>query len=179
MLERLTFMPGSQTAQSSSAAPDSARRIEITAAQAKQHGLSPRRIALDLGAAGLSPSILDEPGRYFHLSGPPGGPLGFELREQPPRSERALIAAVQAKHRIEQKDLSSVGTVQIQGKPWRAIAFVAGEGFSRSIHWVADRDGLTLHAFIDWRDKPLPTDAIARWTTTRPFDHLLRTLEIN
>ena len=162
----------------SSAAPRSAQRLEITAAQAKQHGLAPRRITLDLGASGLSPSILDEPGRYFHVSGPPGGPLGLELREQPARSERALIASIRAAHRIEEKDLSPVGTLQIQGKPWRAIAFVAGEGFSRSIHWVADRDGLTLHAFVDWRDEPLPADAIGRLTATRPFDHLLRTLEI-
>lgn len=178
VLDRLTLMPGALGGKSPSAAPVAAQRLEITAAQARQHGLAPRRIALDLGASGMSGSILNEPGRYFHLSGPPGGPLGLELREQAARPERELVASIRANHRIDEKDLSKVGTIEIQGKPWRVIAFVAGEGFSRSIHWVADRDGLTLHAFVDWRDKPLPADAIARLTATRPFDHLLRTLEI-
>lgn len=155
-------------------------RLEITAAQAKQRGLTPRRIALDLGNHGLSASPLDEPGRYLHLSGPPGGPLGLELREQPTLTDQDLIAGIRKRHQVEAKAISAIGTTQIQGRPWRVVAFVAGEeGFSRAIHWVADRDGLTLHAWIDWRNKPLPADAVPRLTTTQPFDHIIRTLEID
>ncbi len=159
-----------------SAAP---RKVEITAAEAKAHKLAEHRISVDITDSSLSDSKFGDADVYLTLSGPPGGPLGMQLLQNPKRyaSDAEFRVAVMT----EQKVTAATKVVKLQfaGRTWRCVAFIRGESMARSLNWyLVDDKGLAIHA--DHGAQRTLTDADAAsilkgW----PFDKVLRSLTID
>jgi hypothetical protein len=115
------------------------------------------------GLAGQGWSVITLDGAFFAASGPPGGPLGLQIRAYDEKSgDNAKLFDALVTHKPTKAGKPE--KVDLAGEPREALAFRNGEGFGTSAYCLirlpakaGATNGLVFLAFSGMSDKEEPT----------------------
>ncbi|MEW6277121.1 MAG: hypothetical protein AB1758_00760 [Candidatus Eremiobacterota bacterium] len=105
--------------------------LHVTAQEARKHGLPPLGFRLDTRGSNMLAATFPDPSCYLRMSGPPGGPLVFEVLP----ASGDLDATLKA--RFSQAGYSPVETgpassVKFAGQPRKTRGLVTGQSHART-----------------------------------------------
>ena len=115
------------------------------------------------GLAGRGWSVIDLPDVFFGLSGPPGGPLGLQIRAYDEKSgDNAKLFDTIVTHKPTKA--GKLEKVELAGEPREAQPFRNGEGFATTAYCLirvpakpGANNGLVFLAFSGMSDKEEPS----------------------
>ncbi len=112
--------------------------LSIPASEALAHGLPPVALRLDATGCGLWGTTFPAPRTFVSLSGPPGGPLFFEVASAPPGASARVRATMAASTWGRDPILEPGGTVEVNGVPRASFLFFSGRQNAATVGCVVE-----------------------------------------
>lgn len=104
------------------------KKVHITPAACREHHLPAVDLAVDATGTALLPFEFPSPEVYLRMSGPPGGPLIFEVLARPGTLEQALDTRFPGTRREEQRPCQA----RLAGQTRLGVTFLVGQSLART-----------------------------------------------
>ena len=116
------------------------KKIHLTPAQCAAHELPPIDLSLDATGTAMMPFEFPGKGVYLRMSGPPGGPLMFEVISRPETLDQALATRFEGAHLEEAHPCKAV----LAGKERVGKTFLLGQSLARTRWTALEMPGLAV-----------------------------------
>jgi len=166
------------------AKPDASISITVKETSAKK--LPPIHLKMDVSGMGFVVNKFPGKDSYLRLSGPPGGPLGLEIKRCRPvqSGTRVLRTLVSKEIQSSSLNIGTVSKIPIGAQTYPAISHTSGIESARSHGCLAllgtkndTKQSILLHFFTSAGSRS-PTPSCASLMKLQPFERLFKSLQI-
>lgn len=153
--------------------------IHITPAECQTHGLKPLEIRLEPAGTNMLTRRFPEKDVYLALSGPPGGPLSFQLLPCRAQNAAELRPFLEKRMSSYKPQFGPASEIELAGAARASLGLITGESLART-RWCAvllhDRGCLALFGVSAGQDPPDNGHSVLKHKNLAP---LVRTLKVN